>query len=318
MRRSIAGARSSKFNALAIAALTSMKPGSTRLQTDDMATIKLFIMAGQSNMVGRGDLQELPYELKQPNYQVLWYGSDGWRPLSPPTEPLPWSSDDLQLRFGMEVSLGRSLSESLYQSVALVKYAVDGTNLGEQWQPRNCALYCAMRDRVKMAIADLEDQGYEVEVAGFFWMQGESDALYRPWAIRYDRNLTRLFAQTRRDFGSDLPMVYGMVSGDPEQIPYLHTVRTAMQEFDQRNHRAIAVETEDYTKPDSIHWDTASTLKAGEEFASAWLELGEPQTSLPFTPQPQFVMGLIAFILLLMGVAVFSWFARQANRKAKA
>lgn len=278
-----------------------------------MAAIKLFILAGQSNMVGRGELKELPQELKQPNFQVLWYGSDGWRPLSPPTEPLPWSSKYLELRFGMEVSLGRSLSESLYQSVAIVKYAVDGTDLGEQWQPRNCTLYCAMRDRVNEAIADLEDQGYEVDVAGFFWMQGESDALYRPWAIRYDRNLTRLFAQTRRDFGADLPIVYGVVSGNSEQLPYLQTIRTAQQQLDRRDHRAIAVETEDYTKPDTVHWNTASTLKAGEEFAAAWLKLGEPQTPLPFTPQPQLVMGLAAFVLLLMGAAVFSWSARKAK-----
>jgi hypothetical protein len=279
-----------------------------------MAAIKLFILAGQSNMVGRGDLQELPQELRQPNLQVLWYGSGGWRPLSPPTEPLPGSSKDLQLRFGMEVTLGRSLSESLYQSVAIVKYAVDGTDLEEQWQPKTCALYCAMQDRVNMAIADLEDQGYEVEIAGFFWMQGESDALYRPWAVRYDRNLTRLFAQTRRDFGEDLPIVYGLISGDSAQMPHVEVVRTAQMQVDQRDRWAIAVETLDYAKPDRIHWDTASTLKGGEDFAAAWLELGEPQTPLPFTPQPQLVMGLAAFVLLLIGAAIFSW----ATRKAKA
>lgn len=52
-------------------------------------SIKLFILAGQSNKGGfRSNMNELPDRLKKSQEKVIWYNnSNQWLALQPPTEP---------------------------------------------------------------------------------------------------------------------------------------------------------------------------------------------------------------------------------------
>ena len=81
--------------------------------------------------------------------------------------------------FGPEISTGKTISNAFGGAlVAEVKFAVGATALFDRWNPAGGdELYDNMVARVNQSIADLQTQrGHTGYVAGFFWMQGESDA----------------------------------------------------------------------------------------------------------------------------------------------
>ena len=45
--------------------------------------LKVFILAGQSNMVGWGDSKKLPDDLRRGNERVLMFENGKWQPLKP-------------------------------------------------------------------------------------------------------------------------------------------------------------------------------------------------------------------------------------------
>ncbi len=257
-------------------------------------SIKLFILAGQSNMVGfSSNMNDLPDRLKKSQEKVIWYNnSNQWSALQPPTEPSPliqwWPAE--KIGFGPEISFGDTISKQLNQTVALVKYAKGGTSLAEDWNPAIAnSLYHAMKERVEGAIADLNSRGYLVEISGFIWMQGESDASNENWAEDYQSNLTNLIGQVRRDFQQpDLPFIYGMVHFGNHHIKPNGTVnccgdivRTAQLQVAEKIPLTGVVETN--TLPldrDLIHFDSHGILTLGEDFARIWLNVSKSKQGI--------------------------------------
>jgi hypothetical protein len=144
---------------------------------------------------------------------VLFFGPDengttwGW--LAPPTVT--------NNRFGPEINLGQRLVVSgTCDLVAQVKYAVGGTTLAVDWDlKRTKSQYAQMSARAGTAINDLRAAypGRQVFVAGFFWMQGESDAWNADMAA-YATNLTTLIEHARADFHAPgMPVILGRIRG---------------------------------------------------------------------------------------------------------
>ncbi|MCT7964363.1 sialate O-acetylesterase [Laspinema sp. D1] len=271
--------------------------------------IKLFILAGQSNMVGyQSNLDDLPDRLRQSQKNVLWYDRhDEWVPLELPTEPVltpdpsipvppfegyhPEHSHKVNnsVGFGPEISLGHNLAHGLNETVALVKYSRNGTNLATQWHPGLDAngvpqdtLYPRMKHRVEQAIADLSDRGYTVQVSGVFWMQGESDASHPEMAQNYESNLTHFIQTIRQDFNRpNLPFIYAMVHfGNHHEKPNNtinccgDTVRSAQLTVQTTIPHTRAVETRNLSlHPDLLHFDSNGILTLGNRFANAWLNI---------------------------------------------
>jgi hypothetical protein len=156
----------------------------------------------------------------QPN--VLYSGPQEsvvqWTSLVPPTQVEQMNyPNDPQGGFGPELTVGKTISDARGgQLVAETKYAVDGTNLYEQWNPNNAgSLYFSMLARVNDALTKLAKQrpGTTGKVAGFFWMQGESDANAGRTTEQYQADLTDLIAHVRADFGDpDLPFIFGRIT----------------------------------------------------------------------------------------------------------
>ncbi len=251
------------------------------------SSIKLFILAGQSNMVGsRSNLNELSDHWLHPQDNVLWYDQDNnWVPLQVPTEPFPFSRVFNGVGFGPEITLGQGIAESLNETVALVKYAKGGTNLAVDWKPGG-ELYTSMIDRVQGAIAEFPLASVNVDIAGFFWMQGESDAYNLAMANQYEQNLTNFITQVRQDLQEpNLPFVYGKVflTGTQETpfgiFRYGDTIRQAQSRVDQQVPGTFAVETIDLSQhPDNIHFDSSGLMALGDRFADEWLSIPEPST----------------------------------------
>src|SRR5262249_24084316 len=145
--------------------------------TAEAADVPVFVFAGQPNAVGINNVRELtPGQLvAQPN--VLYYGpnenGNTWDTLTP-SDHSPNAAGGL----GAAISAGRPTSDALGGAlVAEGKFAEPATNLFEQWTPAGVGnLYDEMVARVNQSLIDLEGLGHTGFVAGFFWMQGESDA----------------------------------------------------------------------------------------------------------------------------------------------
>ncbi|MCW6037049.1 sialate O-acetylesterase [Spirulina subsalsa FACHB-351] len=263
--------------------------------SSNLPAIPLFILAGQSNMVGhQSNLEDLPPQLRQPQPGVLWYNrEDQWTTLQAPTEPFDFSPRVVNGDgFGPEITLGVTIARRLQKPVAMVKYAQNGTDLESQWNPKlEDSLYHEMMVRVQRAIAQLCQVGYRPEVAGFFWMQGESDAKGdspsetlrdRNRAMNYAQNLTQFISRLRQDLNSpQLPFIQGLIFlENNHQTPnfgtfeYGEIVRHGQLIVDQTVSHTRIVETRYFPRhEDNLHLNSFGLIHLGYYFALQWLEM---------------------------------------------
>ena len=187
-----------------------------------MAATKVFLLAGQSNMVGRGvtlDLllpryaQDLRYHAAQPAVK-FWDGTNhatGWADLAP---GFGYTGSGTSM-FGPEVSFGYAMHNAFpNDNIYLVKYAVGATALALTWKPTAPAGsdYIGFTTATNAALRNLRNAGLSPTVAGMIWMQGESDAKSHKYAAQYRTNLKNFIGQVRRDFGApNMPFIVGRI-----------------------------------------------------------------------------------------------------------
>jgi Carbohydrate esterase, sialic acid-specific acetylesterase len=259
--------------------------------------IDLFVLAGQSNMVGYGsNVAELPSDLAGRQQNVLWYNArDRWVTLAAPTEPLPFSNAKFPdspaiaagIGFGPEIFLGTRLQKALDRPVALVKYASNGANLTQDWQPTGL-FYQPLIRRVNHSIAGLSARGYDVKVSGFFWLQGESDTRDLTWAQNYQTNLEDFIGRVRSDLNQpSLPFILGLIPLASDQLtargyfPYADIVRSAQFAVSQTLPNVVAIETLDLPRSsDNLHLNSQGLIALGDRMADAWLSVPQPSPHL--------------------------------------
>jgi hypothetical protein len=255
--------------------------------------IELFVLAGQSNMVGYASkLADVAPDLRGEQENVLWYDkNDEWVTLAAPTEPLPFSNAKFPsgsaiaagVGFGPEISLGTRLQQALNKPVALVKYASNGADLTQDWQATGL-FYQPLIDRINNSIADLSALGYDVQISGFFWLQGESDTRNLSWAQNYQANLKNFIGRVRSDLNQDdLPFIVGLIPLTSNQLtnrgyfPYADLVRSAQLNVAHEIDNVIAVETLDLPRyQDNLHLNSQGLILAGDRMARAYLSVPEP------------------------------------------
>ena len=113
--------------------------------------------------------------------------------------------------FGPELALAYSLATNpkyAGQQWFIVKYAAAGTALGSQWTS-NCSvngkkttLTADMLNYVQTALDEIADEGYDVHVRSFMWMQGESDAASQDSANNYAALEEQLVKTVRDNFAA--------------------------------------------------------------------------------------------------------------------
>lgn len=176
------------------------------LRADEDTVVRVFIFAGQSNMVGSdskiADIGRFPpfAGLDQPQPAVRFsyclgreekLESAGWEPLRPVYNVV-----------GPELSFARELSSRSRAPIAIIKIAAGGTHLGGDWnpdEPSGFKLYPLALRRVREALGQLDQQGVKWRLAGFMWHQGENDMFEAEYMSSYGRNLKNFIASWRRD-----------------------------------------------------------------------------------------------------------------------
>lgn len=230
------------------------------------ATHRVFLLGGQSNMVGQGINAELvpPYNDTQ-NDVNYWNGA--WVPLA---TGFGWHSYE----FGPEVAFGRAIKDALPDdTIYLVKYAANGTALYNDWSPTTGAQYIGFMDTVNSALTDLETNGINYEISGMLWMQGESDALEGE-ASSYETNLLNFITVMRAAFSTpEMPFIiarvrdyYGGGGTPPTQADL---VRAAQVTVAESTSYVSWFDTDAYQMVNSGHYGTQGQLDMGNDFATA-------------------------------------------------
>jgi hypothetical protein len=173
---------------------------------DDTKTLRVFIFAGQSNMVGSDsrvkDINRFPTftGLDQPQGKVLFsynigredkLTSGGWVALQPVAEVV-----------GPELSFARRVSQELKAPIAIIKCAAGGTTLGGDWNPDDPSgfkLYPEALNLVQASLAELDRKQVPYRLEGFMWHQGENDMFSDEFKPNYGKNLKNFLAKWRRD-----------------------------------------------------------------------------------------------------------------------
>ncbi|MHC4570002.1 MAG: sialate O-acetylesterase [Planctomycetota bacterium] len=249
--------------------------------------IKLFILSGQSNMVGQGASYQLDDAAKKGNGRVLMFEQGRWQPLRP-----------LRKNFGPEIAFGRRMAQVWPdETIGIVKQAVGGTGVlawNPNWTAEQAArtgdarkgnLWKALTGKVRSACA-----AADCEIVGFIWLQGGKDMLKVDTGKEYGDNLKALVQGIRREFDAlGLPFVLGSyrAKGMPDDLSQVaekvkalttrkgaYYVLQAQYEAEKKLAPANMVPLVDIEKhPNDVHFNTAGQLKTGKLFAEGYLEL---------------------------------------------
>lgn len=233
----------------------------------------VFLLAGQSNMVGLGFNNELPPPLQGTVDGAVIFYEDSVHPNNNTLQWLPLGPGFgvVENRFGPELTFGQRVREDWPdRNVAIIKVAEGGTGLHDRWAATNGDLYQLLLGHVQTQMAALSQQ-WRPQIVGFVWMQGETDALSNSAANAYAANFQNLIGSLRTDLGLSLmPVTAGLISpagGWPyADIVRAHTVATASSVG-----QVDVVETVDLpTQPTDIyHYTSESFVTLGQRFATA-------------------------------------------------
>ena len=99
--------------------------------------LKVFILAGQSNMVGWGDSKKLPDDLRRGNERVLMFENGKWQPLKPIKKAMKNQQKFgmTEFSFGPEIAFAHQVAKAWPdETIGIVKVAIGGTSI-LTWKP---------------------------------------------------------------------------------------------------------------------------------------------------------------------------------------
>ncbi|UAL11550.1 sialate O-acetylesterase [Caulobacter segnis] len=173
----------------------------------------VYLLTGQSNMSGRGLLEELTPEERLADPAIQLYGNDGVTrpaldPLDDPASQVDAVSTDVQAAVGPGLFFARTLRGLNGRPILLVPCAKGGSSIG-QWTPSEArdTLYGSCLARVR------EVGG---RVKGILWYQGESDAGRPDSAAGWREGFEALVGRFRSDLKAPrLPLVLVQLADPP-------------------------------------------------------------------------------------------------------
>lgn len=215
--------------------------------------VKVFILAGQSNMEGHGFIKadpkrnegkgSLEYVTRLPatadRFKHL-LGPDGkwaarddvWIHYLDRKGKLTAGFGVKEDRIGPELGFGFVIGDAFEEPVLLIKLAWGGKSLAKDFRPPSAGgevgpFYKEIVERTKAVLKDLKkefseigDRGYEL--AGFGWHQGWNDRVNQAFNDEYEKNLAHFIRDVRKDLGvKDLPFVIAEtgMTGPEEKHP---------------------------------------------------------------------------------------------------
>ena len=275
----------------------------SKVKIEDKKVVHVILLAGQSNMQGAGDFDELDASEierieKISNRVSLSFNGGIAKPLAY-YDNKPSEKYEFTKRFGPEIFIGLTLAEANpNQEFLLIKRSQGGTALYGAWNPnwtaekakavekpkkQNIQLYNKHIEDIRTNLAELEAQGKTYKIIGLAWMQGENDAAKEISATTYEANLKTLIKSYRDEFSvADMPFVIGQINSRygkfRKQGPAM--VRKAMEDVAASDKNADVIETttdeswSDYPKhSDNVHYNAEGQRRLGMMFGSKLITL---------------------------------------------
>lgn len=222
--------------------------------------MELFLLIGQSNMAGRGVVEEQD-RVAIPGVMAL--GRE--RVWAPAVDPIHFDKPIAG------VGLGRSFARTLVKMrpgarVGLVPGAFGGTSL-EEWKAGG-KLFVEAVDRTKAARKD-------GVLRGILWHQGEAECGKEELARSYAERWLQMMAALRAEVG-DVPVVVGELGRflKAEKQPYAGVVNEQLASLVVKGKRVGFVASEGLGhKGDEVHFDAAGLRELGRRYAMAYAGL---------------------------------------------
>lgn len=235
--------------------------------------IDLFIWAGQSNAQGyTGDALGYPMDGQELDTSILLnytvFGKESsngeWVTMQPQKGRYPAG------HFGPEVSFARRLKNEGYYP-AIFKYSLGGTGLARDWKGPNAGgIYDNMIKDLRVAIQKLRTKGYKINIRGFIWIQGETDAGNDNAAREYRTNLLNMVEHLREEFKvPDLNIILGV----DEQHHFLKErpiVLEAQKRIAQEDKNIIYTTMYGLPKADRTHLTPLGLVEHGHRIYDAY------------------------------------------------
>jgi hypothetical protein len=290
-----------------LTALNGATPATAQITlTLSSGPVDVYLLGGQSNMQGLGDLSELtPAQLTPPTNVFYWNGS-GFVPLVPGTTITSSAGN-----FGPEIAFATQVAKP-GRKAYLIKEYNSGKPLDSGWDDQTWVGDPPVPNRVNFypgtnatdvnqgtlyknellpmyqaGIQAIIAQGGTPVIRGLIWMQGEQDSKTNISAGRYAANLKRLRDRLANDLGlpnpTNLPVTFGQVLPFTPPAPRfvcrdLVRVQQAAADMFSGLPEAIShcrmVSTDGYPvySSDLVHYTTAGQLMLGTAFAQGLQE----------------------------------------------
>jgi hypothetical protein len=234
------------------------------LMPRDKAKFHLYLLIGQSNMAGRGVVEEAD---KKPHPHVNMFNKGNtWVQA---VDPLHF--DKPIAGVGLGSSFGRAMADTDPEIIiGLIPCAVGGTPLA-RWQ-KGKDLYEQALVRARAAMKD-------GTLKGILWHQGEGDSKREADAKSYGERLATMVTDLRADLGAgDVPFVAGRLGeflkpkdGEPA---FYDVVNAEIDSIATRVPKAAVVPSTGLKhKGDGVHFDSASLHEFGRRYAAAMQKL---------------------------------------------
>ena len=227
--------------------------------------IWVFIMAGQSNMAGRGLVE--PKDTF-PDKRILSINKAGQLIIA--KEPLHWYEPErtgLDCGFSFAKTLIKKIPDSI--SVLLIPTAVGGSSIS-QWLGdsvyRNVKLFSNFKEKIAIA------KQFGV-IKGILWHQGESDANEKD-IPHYKERLSDLFVKFRSAVDdSSLPVLIGELGSFSKTPEQFKLINKAINDYSFQDRNTAVITTADLKhKGDSLHFNSAGQRMMGKRFAESYMK----------------------------------------------
>ena len=213
----------------------------------------LFLCIGQSNMSGRGEMNDK--HKKEIKHAYILNTKGEWSPAKAPFNAYSTVRKDLKIQGVNPVySFAHALSKfSGKKKIGYVVNARGGTKIS-QWQP-NEELFEEAVKRAKLA----QKTG---TFKAILWHQGEGNRK----STTYSKSLATMVEALRKELNSpDLLVIVGEIAGEA-------VVNEQLATFVKETSNTVLVSAKELTMKDKSHFDTAGQIELGKRYAKAYLK----------------------------------------------
>jgi len=282
--------------------------GTEKLKLRDLYVGDLWMLGGQSNMEGVGNLIDAPRPIKEVR---AFYLDNHWAAARDPLHRFDIALAEIHQKLnpgwkpnpgkgvGPAVAFGQAMFKTTGVPQGVIASAHGGTTM-VQWSPTlkklgNGSLYGAMLERFKL------NGG---RIAGLLWYQGCADAIVDA-APLYTKRMTEFIKAVRKDFHQpDLPVAIVQIGRLTDQCEAMidrlwMSIREQQRLLPKRLKNLTCVPVIDLDTDDPIHLSGKDQIVLGRRLAEAMRSLRKERGALP----PPIELDSVQSVMLPNGIA---------------